>query len=107
MAMFMTANNLTKNDILEKGDTLAFPDSMKALMRGDLGQTKGGFPKKLQKMVLKNEKPFRTRPNAQLKPINFKKGYADFKKKFGKYVNELDFISYQLYPKVFEEYHAF
>jgi len=39
MAMFMTANNLTKEDILEKGDTLAFPDSMKSLMRGDLGQT--------------------------------------------------------------------
>ena len=37
MAMFMTANNLTKEDILSRGDTLAFPDSVKALMRGDLG----------------------------------------------------------------------
>ena len=33
----MTANHLTKEDILENGHTLAFPDSMKALMRGDLG----------------------------------------------------------------------
>jgi len=56
MAMFMTANNLTKEDILTRGDTLAFPDSVKALMRGDLGQIKGGFPKKMQKLVLKGEK---------------------------------------------------
>ncbi|MEM6965669.1 MAG: pyruvate carboxylase [Bacteroidota bacterium] len=107
MAMFMTANNLTKEDILERGDTLAFPDSVKSLMRGDLGQTKGGFPKKLQQMILKGEKPYRSRPNAKLKPINFKKEKAAFQEKFGAYVNDLDFLSYQLYPKVFEAYHAF
>jgi len=52
MAMFMTSNNLTKEDILERGTTLAFPDSVKALMRGDLGQIKGGFPKKIQRLNL-------------------------------------------------------
>ncbi len=107
MAMFMTANKLTKEDILERGESLAFPDSLKSLMRGDLGQTKGGFPKKFQKIVLRDEKPFRNRPNAHLKPVNFKKEYAAFQAKFGAYVNELDFLSYQLYPKVFEDYHVF
>ncbi len=106
MAMFMTANNLTKEDILENGETLAFPDSLKSLMRGDLGQTKGGFPRKIQRMVLKGEKSYRSRPNAQLKPINFKKEYVEFQEKFGQYVNEFDFVSYKLYPKVFEDFHA-
>ncbi|HFB99634.1 MAG TPA: pyruvate carboxylase subunit B, partial [Phaeodactylibacter sp.] len=105
MAMFMTANKLTKEDVLEKGDTLAFPDSMKSLMRGDLGQTVGGFPKKFQKMVLKGEKPFKNRPNSHLAPINFKKEIPQFQEQFGKYVNDNDFLSYQLYPKVFEEFH--
>jgi len=30
-----------------------------------------------------------------------------FHQKFGAFVNELDFLSYQLYPKVFEDYHNF
>ena len=106
-ALFMTANKLTKEDMIEQGETLAFPDSLKSLMRGDLGQTTGGFPKQFQALVLKGEKPFRNRPNSHLKPINFKKERKAFKDKFGDYVNDLDFLSYQLYPKVFEEYHAF
>ncbi|MCB0679862.1 MAG: hypothetical protein KDC32_02705, partial [Saprospiraceae bacterium] len=44
LAMFMTANGLTAEELLTRGDTLAFPDSVKALLRGDLGQMEGGFP---------------------------------------------------------------
>ena len=104
MAMFMTSNNLTKEDIIEQGSTLAFPDSMKALMRGDLGQIIGGFPKEFQEMVLKGEQPYTNRPNAHLKPIDFDKAYIDFKSKFGEYVHFNDLISYLLYPKVFTNY---
>lgn len=106
MAMFMTANNLTKEDILTQGYKLSFPDSVKALFRGDLGQAYGGFPAELQKMVLKGELPYTDRPNAHLEPIDFEKEFADFQKKFGKYAHFLDFLSYKMYPKVFEEYQA-
>ncbi|MCS6795573.1 MAG: pyruvate carboxylase [Raineya sp.] len=102
-ALFMTANNLTAEDILEKGDTLSFPESVKEFFRGELGQPYGGFPEKLQKMVLKGEKPFTDRPNAHLKPIDFDKEFSEFKEKFDD--NFLDFLSYQMYPKVFEEYY--
>ncbi|MEM8525871.1 MAG: pyruvate carboxylase [Bacteroidota bacterium] len=107
MALFMTANGLTKQDVLERGDSLSFPDSVKALMRGDLGQIKGGFPKKVQKLVLKGEKPYKNRPNEHLKPIDFKKEAKKFEKKYGKYYNELDLISSLIYPKVFDDYHTF
>ncbi|MFK7935564.1 MAG: pyruvate carboxylase [Saprospiraceae bacterium] len=106
MAMFMTSNNLTKQDILERGDKLAFPDSIKNLMRGDLGQIKGGFPKKIQKLVLKNEKPYKDKPNAHLEPIDFTKEFNAFQEKFGEYVSFRDFLSYSLYPKVFADYQA-
>ena len=106
MAMFMTANNLTKEDVLERGDKLAFPDSVKNLMRGDLGQIKGGFPKKIQKLVLKDEKPFTDKPNKHLKPINFKKEFAAFKKEFdNEHLEMRDFLSYKLYPKVFTDFY--
>lgn len=106
MAMFMTSNQLTKEDILEKGETLAFPDSMKALMRGDLGQIAGGFPADFQKMVLKGEKPYTNRPNAHLQAIDLEKEFATFQETFDEYTNFKDFLSYQLYPKVFADYYA-
>ncbi len=106
MAMFMTSNGLTKDDILRKGDSLAFPDSVKALFRGDLGQATGGFPKKLQALVLKGEDPYTERPNAHLAPIDFDAEFMEFRKEFGRYVSMDDFISYKLYPKVFRKYQA-
>lgn len=104
MAMFMTANNLTKEDIFEQGSTLAFPDSVKALMRGDLGQIEGGFPKDIQKIILNNESPYTDRPNAHLEAIDFDKEFHAFQSAFGNRVSFLDFISYKLYPKVFSDY---
>jgi len=104
MAMFMTANGLSKEDVIEKGDTLAFPDSVKALFRGDLGQAHGGFPKDLQAKILKGEKPYTDRPNAHLEPIDFDNEFVEFNKKFP-YANFEDFLSYKLYPKVFENYY--
>ncbi len=106
MAMFMTSNNLTKEDIFTKGDQLAFPDSMKALMRGDLGQISGGFPTAFQQMVLKGEAAYTNKPNAHLKPIDFDVELKAFQEKFGPYVHSLDFLSYKLYPKVFTDFQA-
>ncbi|MEO0337864.1 MAG: pyruvate carboxylase [Bacteroidota bacterium] len=103
MAMFMTSNNLLKEDILEKGHTLDFPDSVKALMRGDLGQIKGGFPPEIQKIILKGEKPYTERPNAHLEPINFEAEYETFVAEFGELgINA--FLSFKLYPKVYRAY---
>ncbi len=104
MAMFMTTNGLTKEDILTKGGSLSFPDSIKNLMRGDLGQIKGGFPKKLQALILKDEKPYKNKPNAHLEPIDFDKEFKAFKRKFGRFVHFKDFLSYQLYPNVFTNF---
>ena len=106
LAMFMTANDLSPTDILERGGNLAFPDSLKSLLRGELGKVVGGFPKRMIEVVLKGEKPLRGSANAHLKPIAFKKEFEAFQKKFGKKYNEKDFLSFQLYPKVFEDFAA-
>ena len=106
LAMFMTANDLTKEDILERGEGLAFPESLKSLLRGELGKVEGGFPKRMIEVVLKGEKPMRGAANAHLAPIDFKKELPIFQKRFGKDADEKDFLSYQLYPKVFEDYAA-
>lgn len=105
MAMFMTANNYTEEDILNKGASIDFPDSVKALFRGNLGQAHGGFPLELQKIVLKDEPAFVERPNAHLAPIDFETEFKAFQEEFSEFCDELDFISYKLYPKVFRDFH--
>ncbi|MCA6075323.1 pyruvate carboxylase [Fulvivirga sedimenti] len=107
MALFMTANNLTVEDVLERGHTLSFPESVHSLFKGELGQPFGGFPGKISEIILKGDKPFTDRPNKHLEPIDFTKEFKAFQKEFDEYCDELDFLSYSLYPKVFTDfYHA-
>ena len=105
MALFMVSNNLTPQDVLEKGESLNFPESVRELFRGDIGQPEGGWPAELQKLILKNDLPFTDRPNEHLAPIDFEKEWAAFQQKFpgAKFT---DLLSSLLYPKVFEEYWA-
>ncbi|HIE45570.1 MAG TPA: pyruvate carboxylase, partial [Flavobacteriaceae bacterium] len=107
MSIFMVTNNLTPQDVLDNGATLSFPASVISFFKGDLGQAYGGFPKKLQKIILKNEKAYTNRPNAHLDAIDFDAEFKDFAKKFKKnFPRELemeDFLSYLFYPKVFTD----
>lgn len=105
LAQYMVSNGYSKEDILEKGESISFPQSVKSFFKGDLGQPHGGFPEKLQKLILKDEKPYTELPNAHLKPIDFEKEFTDFHKKFDSTLTDLDFLSYKFYPKVFEDYY--
>lgn len=106
MAMFMTSNNLTAEDILQRGDKLDFPDSVKNLMRGNLGQIEGGFNPVLQKLVLKEEQPFTDRPNAYLDPIDWDEATTEYKDQFGVAPDTKSLLSYLLYPKVYADFFA-
>ena len=109
MAIFMVTNNLTPEEVMKRGDEISFPESVINFFKGDLGQPVGGFPAKLQKIILKNHKAYKERPNAHLEPIDFDEEFASFKKKFQKGFTRAieleDFLSYTLYPKVFEQAH--
>ena len=105
MAQYLVSNNLTVQDVKERGETLSFPQSVVSLFKGELGQPEGGFPKDLQKVILKDQQPFTNRPNAHLEPIDFEEEFKDFQKTFkkgmGRELDIADFLSYKLYPKVF------
>ncbi|MES2704326.1 MAG: pyruvate carboxylase [Bacteroidota bacterium] len=103
MAQFMVANNLTREDVYKKGENISFPDSVQQFFMGDIGQPAGGFPADLQKIILKDKKPFNGRPNQYLPPVDFDKELEAFKEKFGADLTLTDFLSYKFYPKVFEE----
>ena len=104
MAMFMTANDLSEEDVIKNGNALSFPESVVGFFKGNLGQPYGGFPEELSKLILKNQKPINGRANDDMDPVDLDKEFAAFQKEFPRTDFE-DFLSYKLYPKVFKEYY--
>ena len=102
-AIFMVQNDLTPENILEKGKNLDYPDSVMTYFRGMMGQPYGGFPKDLQEMILKGEKEVTVRPGELLEDEDFDKIKRHLEEK-GIEPSEEDLISSALYPKVFDDY---
>jgi pyruvate carboxylase len=74
MAMFLITRGIKPADVLNlEPGSVPFPASVIDMLMGNLGQPAGGWPKRLQKVVLGDRKPIRGRPGAGLKPLNFKK----------------------------------
>ena len=103
MAIFMTQNNLTPENILEKGESLAFPDSAVSYFSGMMGQPPFGFPEDLQKVVLKGREPITCRPGELLAPVDFEEKRRELEK-LEPDPSWRDVLSYCLYPKVMEDY---
>ncbi|WP_053956018.1 pyruvate carboxylase [Inediibacterium massiliense] len=104
MAIFMVKNDLTPENIYEKAVDMAFPDSVVSYFKGMIGQPMGGFPEKLQKLVLRGEEPVTCRPGELLEPEDFDKIEKVLEEKFDIHPTKKDVLSYALYPKVYEEY---
>ena len=103
MAIFMVQNDLTPENIVERGAALAFPDSVVSYFEGMMGQPAWGFPKDLQKVVLKGKEPITCRPGELLPPADFEAA-REHLKKFVEEPTNRDVLSYILYPKVVEDY---
>lgn len=104
MALYMVQNNLTEQDIFERGETLDFPDSVVEFFEGYLGQPHGGFPKELQRIILKGREPITVRPGELLEPVDFHKLREELYHVLDREVTDFDVIAYAFYPKVFLEY---
>ncbi len=100
MALFMVQNNLTEDDIYDRGDTIDFPISVVDFFDGKLGVPYGGFPEVLQKIILRGREP-----NLDRKPveIDINKMIVDMDRKEIP-INENNISSYCIYPQVFENY---
>ncbi|RED11988.1 pyruvate carboxylase [Pontivivens insulae] len=105
MALMMVSQNLTRAQVEDPKVDVAFPDSVVDMMRGNLGQPPGGWPKKLQKKVLKGEKASTERPGAHLPPVDLEATRADLSGQLNGFaVDDEDLNGYLMYPKVFLDY---
>uniref|UniRef100_UPI0035AFAD34 pyruvate carboxylase n=1 Tax=Rhodoblastus sp. TaxID=1962975 RepID=UPI0035AFAD34 len=104
MALMMTAQNLSPEQVIDPAREIAFPESLVEMMRGDLGRPHGGWPVALQAKVLKGELPIDVRPGALLSPADLDALRAEAQKKVNRHITEEEFASYLMYPKVFVDY---
>lgn len=104
LALFMVRNDLTEENIYELGASLSFPDSVISFFEGFMGKPHGGFPAKMQEIVLKGREPIHCRPGELLESVNFEAAQQELENQFGRSFNARDVLSYVLYPNVFKEY---
>ncbi len=104
MALFMVQNDLSEEDVLTKGKTIDFPDSVIELFMGYLGQPSGGFPKELQTVILKGKQPITVRPGELLEPVDFDALREELTEEIGRTPSNQDLLAYALYPKVFVDF---
>jgi pyruvate carboxylase len=104
MALFMVQHDLTEERIYAESASIDFPDSVINFFMGNLGQPVGGFPKKLQKAILKGKTPSTARPGSLAPAVDFKAVKQELAEKIKEEPTDEDVLSYIMYPDVFLQY---
>jgi len=104
MALMMVSQDLTVADVESPEKDIAFPESVVSMLKGDLGQPPGGWPEALQKKALKGETPYTERPGSLLPDADLDAEREAIQAKLERTVDDFEFASYLMYPKVFTEF---
>ncbi|CUH76478.1 pyruvate carboxylase [Tropicibacter naphthalenivorans] len=105
MALMMVSQGLTRDQVEDPKTDLSFPDSVIDMMKGSLGQPPGGWPKAIQKKILKDDKPFTERPGLRAAPVDIEDKRTEVSQILdGAAIDDEDLNGYLMYPKVFTDY---
>ncbi len=109
MTLFLMAKEMQPVDILKLGENhdVSFPNSVVEMFSGVLGVPPDGWPKKLQKIILRGQAPLRGRPGANLEAAKLEEEQKILEKRLGHAVRRDDLLSSLLYPDVFAKYDKF
>jgi len=110
MALMMVANDVTPAQVADPAHDTAFPESVVALFKGELGFPPDGFPAALSRKVLKldrkAEPPARYRPGDHLPAVDLEAARTEAKIDGGVELDDRQLASALMYPKVTREFHA-
>ncbi len=104
LALTMVANDLSPQDVADPDKEIAFPDSVVAMMRGELGYPADGFPPALQQRILKGQTAIEGRVGAHLPAVDLENERKKAEKAVGHHVDDAALASWLMYPKVYTEY---
>jgi pyruvate carboxylase len=106
MAIFLVSHGLTVHEFeqLGEGHGLTIPNSVVEMLSGSLGQPAGGWPRRIQRAILRGAKPHRGRPGAALPPADFARAAETLSRKSGAAAPLDETLSHLLYPDVFQKF---
>lgn len=104
MAMFLITRGIRPADVVNLEPGTSFPDSVVDMLAGGLGKPMGGWPKKIQKVILGKKKPMRGRPGRTMPAVDFKKEAASLAAKLKRDASMDDVMAHLMYPQVFLDY---
>jgi pyruvate carboxylase len=109
MTLFLMAKEMTPADVLKLDEhhDVAFPNSVVEMFSGVLGVPPDGWPRKVQKILLRGAKPVKGRPSASMPAVDFAAEKEALEKKTGHPIADEDLLSYLLYPDVFLKFDKF
>ena len=103
MAIFLVTHGMTVSEFerLTPDHKLNIPNSVVEMFSGALGFPEGGWPKKIQSVILRGAKAQRGRPGARLGRTSLKETATTLSKKIGRQPAGDELLSYLMYPDVF------
>jgi len=84
--------------------SLTLPTSVIEMFMGSLGEPEGGWPEKLQKIILRGAEPQTGRPGAYLPDVDIASTAEVIERKIGRKPAHDEVLSYLMYPDVFVKY---
>ena len=109
MTLFLMAKEMAPADVmkLDEHHDVAFPNSVVEMFSGALGVPPEGWPRKVQRILLRGAEPVKGRPSASLPAADFAAEKEELEKKTGHSISDEDLLSYLLYPDVFLKFDKF
>jgi pyruvate carboxylase len=106
LALFLVSHGMTVHEFENLGPdhSVTIPNSVVEMIAGSLGEPEGGWPKKIQNVVLRGGKTQKGRPGTNLKPVDLEETGAILEKKLGHKPSRGDLMSYLMYPEIFLKY---
>jgi len=106
MAIFLVSHGMSVREFERLGPDhgLTIPNSVVEMFSGALGQPDGGWPRGIQRVILRGGKPRRGRPGAALPAADIAKAAETASKAVGRAASTDETLSYLLYPDVFQKF---
>ncbi|MBV8866398.1 MAG: pyruvate carboxylase, partial [Acidobacteriaceae bacterium] len=107
LALYLISHDMTVQELenLPLDHHVTLPNSVADMFMGSLGQPEGGWPRKLQEVILHGKKPEEERPGAKLPPVDLEEAAKTVSEKANS-KTRTDLLSYLMYPDVFLKFAA-
>ncbi|MBT6379593.1 MAG: pyruvate carboxylase, partial [Opitutales bacterium] len=107
LAMFLLTKGVEPKDLVNLAPGTSFPESVMDMLSGGLGQPKGGWPKKIQKVILGDRAPSKGRPGARAEKLDLDQARKEVSSITRRASTDDELYEYLMYPQVFKDYVSF